>query len=151
MFWCSALNRSSAALPHQGKDPEWPATSSQSHPWFSSPPREHWWVKINLHFQHFRACTLFTAVHFREGFFWGMCGGVLFVFLFAERTLLSVGTLMDININIISRAVQWNYLRLIVLKLAWLISENCQWLADYGLNGTRIATKSCKKSSSDIF
>lgn len=31
---------------------------------------------------------------------------------------------------------------LIVWKLAWLISENCQWLANYSLNWAQIATKS---------
>lgn len=89
MFWSSALNRSSPELPHQGKDPKWPTTSSQSHPWFSSPAGEHRWVKINLHFQHFRACRLFAAVHFREGVFWGVWGGgsVCFSFCRAHITV----------------------------------------------------------------
>lgn len=68
---------------------------------FRSPAGGTQVAKNKLLFSALQAGRVFVIVHFREAFF------VVF-FLFSELTLLSVGILMDININIISRVVQWN-------------------------------------------
>lgn len=77
---------------------------TQLHPRFRSPAGGTQVAKNKLPFSALQAGRLFVIAHFREGFL--SVGFFCFVFPFAELTLLSVGILMDININIIPRAAQ---------------------------------------------
>lgn len=107
---------------------------------------EHRWQKINFHFLHFRLADFLLLFSLeRPFFFW-----VFFCFSFC-RAYITVS--WNTNGHQHKHHLQGSSMKLrqIVLKLAWLISENCQWLADYGLNWSQIATKSHEKSSTDIF
>lgn len=111
--------------------------------------------KNKLPFSAHQAGRLFVIVHFGKAFLLWVWGFFLFGFGFLGYSFCRAYITVSWSTNGHEHKHHLQgcstKLRQIVLKLAWVISENCQWLADYGLNWSQIATKSHKKSSTDIF